>query len=268
MQNDKKQELFKDSCGSIDSLNEFLEAEAKKHKHLFSYEKKEHHDNVINNKAIYLSDGSNWCDSEDVNNLKNDKNHHVYAKCFCYLKNESVAMWMLYGGLSQEGYRIDYTSKLINDIVKNKNNYVFKIGSFDINGHFKEEYELKNEDFSVFLHDVVYYIQHDKDKHVVLHKGDCFSKFEHDINEIKYCKKYPWKYESECRLIVRVNNDIYKKHTSSNTVQININNSLFKNLRFTISPKYEDDTRIKDGRYKLSILRKMVWDIDERKDSK
>ena len=60
--------------------------------------------NIIENNVLVLDDGKEWNDTIDAENFSKIRNgKKYYGMCFSFSKNESVAMWMLYGGLFDEG---------------------------------------------------------------------------------------------------------------------------------------------------------------------
>lgn len=101
---------------NVDELKEYLTERAKNHNWHKYYAKRKYISTILENHTVYLSDGRNWNDTLDVENFNNAKSERVnFGLCLSFSKSESVAMWMLYSG--NEGGMIDYSQKIINDIL-------------------------------------------------------------------------------------------------------------------------------------------------------
>lgn len=179
---------------------------------------------ILNSKKLYLSNGEKWNDESDRRLFNHDNNSVVnFGKCFSFSKAESVAMWMLYGGINNTGALIDFTKKGMQSIL---NSPSVKVGYFD-NNEFKSVELLKGE-FKIYLTDVLYYTNNGEKYCVSRYDEHYYALSKEMFNKLNVAKKsYGWKYENECRLIVSINKEIINnvsKEIDCKFVQIPLEN--------------------------------------------
>jgi hypothetical protein len=238
---------------------------------------------TIDNKALYLFNGSRWNDKMDSNNFNQDGYNWVnFGRCFSYLTTESVAMWMLYGGTQHQGAMIDFDKSSILKILKCTEK--ISVGYFGSDG-FHSVKDLNKPDFNIDLIDMVYV---DNDKNGIAsilrraddvwhYDGDFYKdidvKNETNKNEKKekftfIHKKRAWDYEHECRLIVSI-----KKQTLSgenddiSVVKIDLKDVNFKNTRIVYAPNIEDEYK-KESKFvetvPSALTQSISWDLCEK----
>lgn len=240
-------------------LISYLSERARNHKNYKHYTKAYKIETILNNKAIYLSNGSNWNDLSDKNNFNNNESDVVnFGVCLSFSKSENIAMWMLYSG--NEGCMIDYDSKTINDIL---NTEIVEIGSF-IDGSFVPYKKFNKASFEIAIHDILYYgfSQHtDNTSDVVYVKrsdetNKAFPKVK--LEGLTFHKKtLPWSYENECRIVVSIDKKLLKNFTGD-TVAISISDKLIDGLK----KRTYDSPNSKESKYQESSLKnKISWDL-------
>jgi hypothetical protein len=141
---------------SIDSEEflPYLQEKASNHHSYKMYNQIDVVNSTIDNKALYLSTGNDWNDVVDRNNFNNDKLTMLnFGRCFSYSTTESVAMWMLYGGMKHKGAMIDFDKSSISEILRNTKQ--IRVGFFE-NEEFHSLKELTKQEFEIELIDVVY----------------------------------------------------------------------------------------------------------------
>lgn len=200
-----KSNSLKDNCKTIEHLNAYLRQKAQNHNNYKTYSKFDRIVEILDTKKLYLSNGEKWNDEFDKSFFNYDNNSIVnFGKCFSFSKAESVAMWMLYGGINNAGALIDFTKKGMKSIL---NTPSVKIGDFD-NNKFKSV-ELKKDEFEIYLTDVLYYTNNGEKYCVSRSDEHCYDLSKEIFNELNVAKKlYGWKYENECRLIVSISKEI------------------------------------------------------------
>lgn len=219
MGNEKKCSEIKKHCGSVEDLKEYLKKKARNHNHYKYYGRIERIFQIVKDKKLYLVDGKDWNDVTDRNNfIKSNPDYVNFGKCFSFAKDESVAMWMLYGGVFHSNAMIDFRKSDMNRIVD-----VTKVslGFFDKkqNDKFVAIKSIAKPDFDIFLIDIVYY---NKDRKYIKRSNEDCCGIEADFIEKLgvCCKTFSWSYESECRLIVSVKKDIIPDNCKA--IEINL----------------------------------------------
>lgn len=188
------------------SLDEYLKKRGRRHKYYRMYNKLPRlAGNYILNKKLYLTDGSDWNDVIDSQNFSDASNDiKYYGACFSFSTTESVAMWMLYGGLYDEGAMYNFTNNYMKSIVDYCD--VIKLGNFNSNG-FVESHSLQKGDYSIYLKDVLYHTKNENENSsVILHGTTAINGVNNDLlsDAAPVLKEMPWSYENEVRLIIEI----------------------------------------------------------------
>lgn len=159
---------------------------------------------VIVTGEIFLSNGSRWNDTYDREMMKAKNSFGVCMSCST---SENIAMWMLYSGEhGKRGAMLDFPRSVMTDILKSR---TLELGTFNSRGTFEAKHELTGDDFEIFLTDVLYTDECKngrlnvtlRDDHATVDKKVLKNK---DI----FHKNYGWSYEKECRLIVKLSDDM------------------------------------------------------------
>lgn len=195
------------NCSSSGVLMAFLETKARNHNHFKYYSKKEYIESILDNNAVYLSDGSRWNDRFDRDRFNMSESPvRKFGLCFSFMKSENVASWMLYGGRGKEGAMIDFSRKSIGTLLSCT---TIDVGHFD-SGKFIVEQVLTLPQFSIRIVDVLYYALQDNGKYTVKRSDEVVKDLNASIasHMVKtygaVVKSFPWNYECECRLIVEI----------------------------------------------------------------
>ena len=159
-------------------------------------------------------------------------------------------MWVVYSkkkdGQFVRGAMIPFSKNMINNIVNHNKNEI-EYGSF-IDGEFKTKG--KTKDFRLEICDVIYYDQNSKDNSLYdIKRGDskteCKKEF---IDSLPYVKKYyPWNYENECRLIVKIKSS--EVDNNVNAVKLVLPEDVIKSMKKNCvsSPLCKNDSDMKDS---------------------
>jgi len=200
---------------------------------------------ILNYGHIYLSNGLKWNDDTDKKMMEKKK---VFARCFSYSTCENIALWILYGGeQGKKGAMLRFLPSIIMELIKSP---TIRIGKFNEN-RFDEMYELSidNGDYEIFMTDVIYVEECESkskgkcirvslaDEHVTVKSGV--------INhpDIFY-KKYPWSYEKECRMVVRLSPFWTQKAENEGVTHVQLSLSdkslrILRDSRLTYSPIFK-----------------------------
>ena len=155
------------------TLYDFLCYKAANHTHFKMYSEEDIIDSIIEEGALFIGDGQNWNDVNDKKNLQSD-NQKIFAKCFSFSKSESVAMWMLYGGIKHKGAMIDLRKEDINNLLSAPEISLGKWVDKDNNDKIKEFQVIKtlkrsDNNFTIEL------IDDNTDERVFMGIGDSYS---------------------------------------------------------------------------------------------
>ena len=189
-----------DNCDNLELLQVYLKNKARNHNSYKHYAPIDRILQIVKENKMYLVDGKDWNDTIDSDNFTSENSDFVnFGKCFSYAQDESVAMWMLYGGADYKGAMIDFTRRGIKNILNISN---IKIGFFR-NNKFIAVADVYKPDFTMDIIDIVYYNK--KTRYLKHSDESCCNVDSTIIDKLGLCgKSYPWSYENECRLIVSV----------------------------------------------------------------
>ena len=242
----KEKDGISQHLSSSYDLTEYLKKSAYRHSYYKTYSTLERIVQIRDEKVLYLNDGSKWNDTKDRDNFNSPSNPYKnFGKCFSNAKNESVAMWMLYGGVERCGGMIDFTRDAIRSILSVNS---VEVGCFkSINGESKFicNITLPKEEFDIFITDIIYY-EYDKKyngKYRIIRPNEKTEYADIEvIDGLSFCKKaMPWDYEKESRLIVSV--DKYYLNDCCDTIRIRLDDLDLGNSfrRIYHGPNYPGD---------------------------
>ena len=252
----KTKDSLTSSLENADALKRYLIKKGENHKNYKTYSSQKFIREIINEQRIYLNDGSNWNDIADRKAFNSDEMEYKnYGKCFSFSESESVAMWMLYGGIDNCGAMINFTQK---DMKKLFGIEHIILGVFE-NGKFVEYSRLKKDKFEIKLIDILYtrkgsrtcYVRRSTETNrnvaidVIQSLGD------------ECVKDVAWSYENECRLVVRIHKDYIKKNETVVKIDLSPYNFSESFERVYHSPTYKGEKS-----YKKSELSGYIdWDL-------
>lgn len=196
------------ACASVTEMVNYLCSKAENHNNYKIYTCESRLDTWIRDKALYLSNGKKWNDVDDRKRLNPTESSYPYenfAMCFSFSKSESVAMWMLYGGMQNEGVMLDLRRRDIHKLIETPQ---ISLGWWENDG-FNHAATLSKEAFRIILSDVVYC----SDPLEAIKRSDarCDCLNEELITALGWRRKaYPWCYENECRLVVEIEKNKYQ----------------------------------------------------------
>ena len=195
---------LKDICASGSLLGEGLMENGGLHKNYKLYTSMEQALGILMSGYIYIPDGKKWNDISDRNLMTG---RGTFAKCFSCSVRENIAMWMLYGGQNgKKGAMLNFYPFVMKELRSSK---AITLGKFDEFGKFQECKELYAEkhDYEIFLTDVIYTDPcKNKTSKIQLTLGDEHITVDEEIlnDPSVYYKNFAWKYEQECRLVIKL----------------------------------------------------------------
>ena len=199
---------------SSEELKEYLMQKAVKHNYYKHYALYDRIIRIKQDKKLYLGCGENWNDSTDRDNFNSDAYEtRNYGICFSFAREESVAMWMLYGGIEKKSGMIDFTRSIHNILSIDQ----IQIGRF-YNDKFIAGKTVTRPDFDIKLIDMVYVAEHTDGYFIKRSDEKAVHVPKSVIKGLSICKKqYPWSYENECRLVVCVKKSVLPEDTAGLT---------------------------------------------------
>lgn len=252
-----KKSIKDNSFENSDSLKSYLVEKAKNHTHFKYYSKSKYISNIIKNHTIYLTNGENWNDILDRENINNDNSDYEnFAVCLSFSKSENVAMWMLYSG--NDGCMIDYSKDIINQILKTD---TIELGMFE-NEEFKQLKILNSNEFNILILDVIYYADSKKgniNEYYVKRSDEVNGNFQKSlVDNLSFQKKtLPWSYENECRIIVTIKKELLDNF-QINTVAIKFPEEYKESLLYRV---YDSPNSIKCNYQESALKRKINWNL-------
>ena len=207
------------ACKTAKDLSNYLIEKGESHNCYKCYATLERIVGIRDKKKLYLGNGKNWNDTVDREAFNSDVEFSYFAKCFSFSREESVAMWMLYGGIDKKGGMIDFTQKGIKSILKAPE---ITVGRF-ADKVFQPIKKLHREEFEIYVTDIVYYKKQNNGYFIKRSDETCHSLSEKIFSKLQNCKKsYAWQYENECRLIVKIKKELLDSNCEA--IEIDLSN--------------------------------------------
>ena len=216
---------------------------------------------ILKGGALYLTDGTSWNDKYDREHFNPSfMSTKRFGACFSASPAESIAMWMLYGGMDGNGAMINFDRRTLQGAMGRK---TYECGRFGADGKFQCLTKLPADRLSLRLVDVLYFQNHadgnvtvgrpslEGGRHVM--DGRAFSGKE------QIAKHQSWSYENEVRLVATISKlDLVGKASHVKCIKIPIDfDDTFVAGRVFDSPVSDDE-----GNYRDSELRGTVdWNL-------
>lgn len=247
------------SSSSI-SLQEYLQSKAYNHTYYKVYSTLERVQSSLDNGLLYLSNGKNWNDKKDREEFNAEENDFVrFGLCLSCSKSENVAMWMLYGGMKQQGVMLNFRQTQIKSLLKCEE---IEFGYIDENTkNFICDRVLQRDDFQIGLMDVIYFSKSEDGSGYDIKRADevCKNIATDVVDKLDGIKKcYPWNYENECRLIVTVKRSaIDSRDTIARISAKEILEQLSKEGRIILAPNFSGSASFS----KSTMASQIEWNL-------
>lgn len=216
---------------------------------------------ILGGGALYLTDGTSWNDKYDREHFNPSfMSTKRFGACFSASSTESVAMWMLYGGMDGNGAMINFDRRTLQGAMGRES---YECGWFGTDGKFECIVELPADRLSLRLVDVLYFQNHadgnvtvgrpsiEGGRHVM--DGRAFNGIE------QIAKHQSWSYENEVRLVATISKlDLVGKASHVKCVKIPID---FDDA-FVAGRVFDSPVSDGGGNYRDSELRGTVdWNL-------
>lgn len=250
---------LKKCCGSAAELERYLSVKAQTHNYYKTYSTSDRIRSWMDTDCFYLDDGSRWNDVHDRTTFNREENDvRRFGRCFSFSRSESVAMWMLYGGMEKKGAMVEFTESAMRELVE-KISYV-ELGTW-VEGAFRSAVTLQREDFDLILKDILYADTHDVNTvYIRRSEESCKDASPEVISQLRDCvKSVAWSYENECRLILTVKKDVLPAGQKITSVRVPLNGLLKdgKRVRIFCSPNFRGEKPFRTSR----ITGEVDWDL-------
>ena len=215
---------------------------------------------ILTESCLYLTDGSNWNDRYDREHFNPDQSDDKrFGTCFSATTGESIAMWMLYGGIDGNGAMINFDKKTLYSATLHDE---YECGFFKDDTFISIERIAASEiDFK--LVDVLYFGDIAQDKKMTIQRVGDDKKTRITTEAFRFispvAKHEAWKYENEVRLVATVRKLVLgAREPEITAIKVPFTHSKdFINSRVFNSPIADSS-----GMYRDSLLRGTVeWDL-------
>lgn len=212
---------------------------------------------ILRSGALYLTDGTSWNDKYDREHFNPSfMSTKRFGACFSASSTESVAMWMLYGGMDGNGAMINFDRRTLQGAMGRES---YECGWFGTDGKFECIVELPADRLSLRLVDVLYFQNHadgnvtvgrpsiEGGRHVM--DGRAFNGIE------QIAKHQSWSYENEVRLVATISKlDLVGKASHVKCVKIPIDfDDAFVAGRVFDSPVSDGGGNYRDGELRGTV---------------
>ena len=191
---------LKEALASGGDLEEYLGRKATNHNHYKYYSGYERIRSLVDGECLYLGLSDRWNDVRDRGFSHGPKGVTRFALCMSFSASESMAMWMLYGGVTKDGAMLEL---MRGDVRRLLGQDSFELGFFD-GGRFERVQEL-SEGCRIYATDVLYCAENEDGTHTVKRSDERVDGLASvpDGSSV-VAKAYPWNYENEVRIVLEV----------------------------------------------------------------
>jgi len=259
----KENESLKTECITPSRLSAYLSSKSLGHTCFKVYTTQKSLDYRVQEDALFLSTGGNWNDTRDRDAFNPQNGESLkFGACFSFSKSESVAMWMLYGGVQHTGVMIDYRQRHMKQILSNTELVHLGVWDRDMDCFIPIQ-AIGKDQFQFRLMDILYmsYTEGLSTGCQIWRSDETIKLPNIKIIKEANCltKTSPWRYENECRLILTVPRNILKdsKINSAKITLPGIYSELFDEGRVYASPEYQGSHSLT----KSALESQIAWDL-------
>ncbi|WP_165053387.1 MULTISPECIES: hypothetical protein [unclassified Adlercreutzia] len=164
---------------------------------------------ILDDSAFYLTDGRSWNDKYDRERFNpRDSSFKRFGICFSAMTSESIAMWMLYGGIDGNGAMINFDKGTLRAAMLAPE---YECGYFD-HGRFCPVGVLDASDMELRLMDVLYFGGGDGDGKMSIGRVGESGRTRIAREALRgiepIAKHKSWSYEVEVRLVAAVSKSV------------------------------------------------------------
>lgn len=246
---------------SYESIIRYLSTKGSNRKNYRHYASRERVKSILDNSVFYLTDGSNWNDKYDRDNFNPYfSSYKRFGICLSATTSESIAMWMLYGGIDGNGAMINFDKKTL---VTAASASEYECGYFDENKEFSCVMTLDAGAIDFRLIDVLYFgVARDDGRRTVERIGDKnkASISADNLESISQIAKHEaWSYETEVRLVAAID----KLTLAGNASKITAIKIPFQQSENLVKERvFDSPVASTRGEYRDSMLQGTVdWDL-------
>lgn len=195
----------------------YLSRKGGRRKNLRYYSSRKRIVGILNESSLYLTDGSGWNDSNDRGHFNPDfSKEKFFGICLSADTAESIAMWMLYGGIDGNGAMINFDKKTLFEAFEQS--VKCDMGRFD-EGEFKVLGSVDVRDVTLRLIDVLYYENRGDGAAIAWRNGDKQATVSLELlyGMGRIVKHAAWSYENEVRLVASIDKSLLKDGLSNAT---------------------------------------------------
>lgn len=253
-------EMPPESIPSYQQILDYLSKKGGNRKNYRHYATRERVQKILDDSAFFLTDGSSWNDKYDKRKFNPEFwDLKRFGICLSAATTESIAMWMLYGGLDGNGAMINFDRSTLRTAMSED---YYDCGHF-VDGKFEAVTTLPHEAIDFRLVDVLYFsdIRNDGSRTIERvgeeRKVSISSEAFQHIEQI--AKHEAWAYEAEVRLVATVHKDALLGNVSDNfaiRVPISVSESFVRNRVFD-SPV----ATTRGGFHDSALLGTVDWDL-------
>lgn len=246
---------------SYESIVRYLSDKGSNRRNYRHYASRERVESILDDSAFYLTDGSSWNDKYDRSSFNPYFSPYKrFGICFSATTTESIAMWMLYGGIDGNGAMINFDKKTL---VAAASASEYECGYFDENREFSSVMTLSAGAIDFRLIDVLYFGEAGGDGRRTVerigdrNKANISSDTLVSISPI--AKHEAWSYESEVRLVAAID----KRYLAGDASKITAIKIPFQQPENLIKGRvFDSPVASTRGEYRDSMLQGTVdWDL-------
>lgn len=194
-----------DHTEELGTIVEYLSKKGSNRRNYRHYATRKRVESIVDDSVLYLTDGSTWNDRYDKAHFNSSSSGwRRFGICLSATTSESIAMWMLYGGLDGNGAMVNFDKGTLSSAMSRD---AYELGRFGEKG-FEAEAVLEASDIDFKLVDVLYFSYSEDGTRVEVERVGEEKKAwigaEAFEGVAQVAKHRAWSFESEVRLVASV----------------------------------------------------------------
>lgn len=222
---------------TVEELITYLESDVLDKDYIYQYTNRDALFGILNSKTIFLGNLRNLNDIQEYNHTRKTLKENGFVGCFTREEGESIAMWAMYGNPWDKAVRIGFPVKKLRQCLKEP-----VVSEVTANFKLGKKIEVSKENIKLINIGYVHpqsMTLHFSNKSLDVSANQAFKGLENNPKVQGYLKHKAWLYESETRILVRLDNGNYDR------IALQLSDEVLQDLKVMTGPDFSNRYRNK-----------------------
>ncbi len=222
---------------TIEELITYLESDALDKDYIYQYTNRDALFGILRSKTVFLGNLRNLNDIQEFNHTRSTMKENGFVGCFTREEVESIAMWAMYGNPWDKAVRIGFPVKKLRQCLKET-----VVSEVTTNLKLGKRIEALKENIKLINIGYVHpqnMTLHFSNKSLDISANQAFKELENNAKVQGYLKHKAWLYESETRILARLENGNYDR------IALQLSDEVLQDIKVMTGPDYSNRLRSK-----------------------